>query len=1053
MAAFLTAAAAAIGESGIGGAIVRILVAYGISRLINGSTGSNNSSTAPIDKGVRLQLQPDTTNPVPLVYGSTYLGAKVTDAQITDANKTMWYCLTICETTDATKLSGGSVVNTINEIYMNNSRVVLESDGVTVNHIYTEDPNGTISVDKNPQGLVQIYLFNNGSASPVLPTDAPTGATVPTADARTLMPGWTNDHRMTNLTFALIKLTYNSSKGITALPTFQFKVENELYLPGDVIYDYLTRSISGAGLDSSVIDTASLTALNAYSIEETYYIDPITFQPDSLPRYKINGLVDPSKTVFTNLQSMVNASGSFINYDITSGKWNVIINKDNSPVLNFNDSNILGGITVTGTSLDQIYNSVEVSYPHRELQSQQDTVRIDIPRDGNSFLNPNEPKNILKITYDLVDEPLQALELGYIELYQNRMDQVITFTTDYSMFQVEAADVITITNSIYGWDHKQFRVIRVREIESDQGGLALEITAQEYDSYIYTAKGTPIRPGVPIGPGVPPIGVIGTPAAPTVTSTNNIAIPAVTIHGVSPSGIVDRFEFWISTDNDKFSLLGTDINSNGEIFNQGTGLTYTTFTLAAGTYYFQVRGANQNAVGAFSSSSTSFTWAPVASVNPNSSIDPGQSGLSSLLPLLGIGALAYLGYKYLYPELLSALSDTQLGKLLGIEDPTKVAETKAALDSAATNFKLVQVGTDVLIPAVRDTLEFAAGDGITLSADEATNTITITNTLGAAAEIKTFKVIKTDGQPDIVAGTAADTLTFVAGTGITITQDAGTNTITIGTGSSGGGGGGGGSGGGGSGGATSNANYGNASKNFKLDNCEVIQYKNARTKTIKHPGYYIDSKQITGGDTYTDNCFPYTFPVLIVPNLGINIGYDPVGNYSAGGQTHAYPAETPSGKHPWQQGGYDSNGNAIQLVSGFSPVFNSAHSALTGKVIKYKVIASDKIIAYCDFDDNGNPLAVNGYEGSTCSTDPSARQNTHPVFGTTEFPVNYYGPGLRFVTYEKIQTWCGGTGPYNMNQRFQQATTTETKTFTQEPVYLNHSRYCVDSNEPSMQYT
>ena len=64
MASFLSAAVSAISSSTVGGAIVRILVAYGISRLINKSTGQDNSSAsraAQTDEGVRLQLQPDTT--------------------------------------------------------------------------------------------------------------------------------------------------------------------------------------------------------------------------------------------------------------------------------------------------------------------------------------------------------------------------------------------------------------------------------------------------------------------------------------------------------------------------------------------------------------------------------------------------------------------------------------------------------------------------------------------------------------------------------------------------------------------------------------------------------------------------------------------------------------------------------------------------------------------------------------------------------------------------------------------------------------------------------
>jgi hypothetical protein len=96
MAGFLTAAMAAAGSSSIGGALVRLLVAYGVSRLINKATGSTNTPEA-VDQGIRLQVGPDTTNTIPVLYGSAYLGGKITDAQIADSNKTMWYCLTLAE--------------------------------------------------------------------------------------------------------------------------------------------------------------------------------------------------------------------------------------------------------------------------------------------------------------------------------------------------------------------------------------------------------------------------------------------------------------------------------------------------------------------------------------------------------------------------------------------------------------------------------------------------------------------------------------------------------------------------------------------------------------------------------------------------------------------------------------------------------------------------------------------------------------------------------------------------------------------------------------------
>jgi len=75
-----------------------------------------------------------------------------------------------------------------------------------------------------------------------------------------------------------------------------------------------------------------------------------------------------------------------------------------------------------------------------------------------------------------------------------------------------------------------------------------------------------------------------------------------------------------------------------------------------------------------------------------------------------------------------------------------------------------------------DTLTFAAGSGITLVSDVGTDTITITNT---GVSQNTFSTVAVAGQSSVVADSAADTLTLVAGTGITLTTNAGTDTITI----------------------------------------------------------------------------------------------------------------------------------------------------------------------------------------------------------------------------------------------------------------------------------
>lgn len=88
-----------------------------------------------------------------------------------------------------------------------------------------------------------------------------------------------------------------------------------------------------------------------------------------------------------------------------------------------------------------------------------------------------------------------------------------------------------------------------------------------------------------------------------------------------------------------------------------------------------------------------------------------------------------------------------------------------------------------------DTLNLAAGTGITLTTDAGTDTVTITST-ATGSVTEAFKTISVSGQSDVVADGATDTLTLAAGSNITLTTDAATDTITIASTASGGGGGG-----------------------------------------------------------------------------------------------------------------------------------------------------------------------------------------------------------------------------------------------------------------------
>jgi hypothetical protein len=221
------------------------LTGYALNQ-INKSINRGNANSQP-DQGVRLQVDPSPDNKIPVVYGKTTLGGIISDAELVDNNKTMYFCLTICEQTGNLDLGSGDASEiTFNKVYWNDEEVVFKSDGITVD--YTVDTAGTQNT--NYRDLVKIYCFSGNSNSPVVP-DYYTGTGLLSADS--IMPSWTTAHTMDDLIFAIVRVDYNKEKSVTNLGKVNFTVTNSMSLPGDCLYDMLTNTRYGAGIDPAEI--------------------------------------------------------------------------------------------------------------------------------------------------------------------------------------------------------------------------------------------------------------------------------------------------------------------------------------------------------------------------------------------------------------------------------------------------------------------------------------------------------------------------------------------------------------------------------------------------------------------------------------------------------------------------------------------------------------------------------------------------------------------------------------------------------------------------------
>lgn len=198
-----------------------------------------------VDQGVRIQTSANTATKIPVLYGTAILGGNLVDARMTDDNQTMYYVYALTEVTGDLMSTGDPSEISFNQIFWDDQTITFESDGQTIQK--TTDRNG--NDDTSLAGLVEIYCYANGSTNGALPQ----GYTGTVPNAYDVVPNWDVSWEMNSLSFAIVKVTYNKEKGVTGIGNVSFQMTNTLTLPGDVLYDMMTNTRYGAGIDPANI--------------------------------------------------------------------------------------------------------------------------------------------------------------------------------------------------------------------------------------------------------------------------------------------------------------------------------------------------------------------------------------------------------------------------------------------------------------------------------------------------------------------------------------------------------------------------------------------------------------------------------------------------------------------------------------------------------------------------------------------------------------------------------------------------------------------------------
>ena len=588
--------------------IVSTALSFAVSAAIGGPGGF-----APPDQrdpGNRTQVPPATNNKLPVVYGSAWVGGTIVDLSITTNDQTMYYVIALSEVTNT---NSGQTPDTITfgDVYFGGKKCVFDATKqYQVNSLY--DPS-TEESETNVEGKIKMYFYSNGSNTPT--NSDQTAIQVMSNSALTYK--WDATKLMSNCAFVILVLTYSVTANIRGLNQTKFQLINSRHKPGSCLTDYLSNTRYGAAIPTAQIDSVSLTALDVYSDESFTYTDysgVVTTQT----RFRYDGAVDTSKTVMTILQDMATSADCLLRYNEMSAEWGVIVQKPTYTVaMEIDDSNIISSIRVSPIDLSNSFNIAETKFPDEDYQDAFNSAIFDLAQIDPALLYPNEPINKQSITLTYVNNNVRAQYIANRFLKGAREDLQVTCSVNFVGIQLEAGDVVTLTNVNYGWVAKLFRINKVSQTFGDDGAIVVNLILMEFNPTIYDDVAiTQFQPSPNSGLGDPL--VFGTVPPPVVDAEYPTAVnPLFLVQVTTPAAGISQYAelyytAFASPTEAQLIFAGTsEVQANGTPWNTNTVLPLISLAgIPSGDWYFVTRMRNSLGASSFSLPSAVFEWRP-----------------------------------------------------------------------------------------------------------------------------------------------------------------------------------------------------------------------------------------------------------------------------------------------------------------------------------------------------------------------------------------------------------------------------------------------------------
>lgn len=242
----------------------------------------------------------------------------------------------------------------------------------------------------------------------------------------------------------------------------------------DCIYDYLTNTIYGKGLDHN----SSGNYVAGHDIDIASFKAARTHAASSGHVY--NGVLSTRQRIYENIQRLTSSCNGLLVY--SAGKYKLVIQRPNeynaSTAYQFTEENMLSNVTISKGSKTNRLNKISTGFSDSSIKYV-DNIKI---LEDNTYLAADNGA-VLETTLDqqLITSASRIATLNRYKLDKSRYQTAISFKATHQSLVVEAGDVVGIKQDALGWTTaKPFRIMTT-EIAGDN---TIEFTAVEYESSI-----------------------------------------------------------------------------------------------------------------------------------------------------------------------------------------------------------------------------------------------------------------------------------------------------------------------------------------------------------------------------------------------------------------------------------------------------------------------------------------------------------------------------------------------------------------------------------------